>query len=167
MQTKPAWRRMTAEDLDAVEAIAAAVHPEFFEDRAIFAERQRLYPEGTHLLEIAGAPSGYLLSHPWQHGTLPALNSLLDAIPDDADGYYLHDLALLPNARGTGAASVIVDQIVDHAIRQGFAAASLVAVNSSVPFWQKQGFVVTAVPGLTDTLLSYEDTARFMTRRLA
>lgn len=160
------WRGMTAADLDAVEAIAKRVHPGFPEDRAVFAERQRLYPMGTQLLEIAGTPWGYLVSHPWQLGSLPALNALLGAIPEAPDTYYLHDLALLTDARGTGAASAIIDRIVDHATDEGFATVSLVAVNGSVPFWGKHGFVAMETPDLAGKLASYEDAARFMVRRL-
>ena len=56
------WRALTTLDLPAVEAIAAAVHPDFPEDAAVFAERQRLYPDGARLLELDGEPSGYILS---------------------------------------------------------------------------------------------------------
>jgi GNAT superfamily N-acetyltransferase len=160
------WRELTAHDLAEVEAIAALVHPLFPEDPAVFAERQRLYPQGTRLLEIDGKPAGYILSHPWRFGALPELNALLGAIPADADTYYLHDLALLPRARGTGAAAMIVGDMLRHARAAGLASASLVAVNNSLPFWYKHGFREVAAPALTDKLNSYEDAARYMTRSL-
>jgi GNAT superfamily N-acetyltransferase len=160
------WRALTTLDLPAVETIAAAVHPHFPEDTAIFAERQRLYPDGTRLLEVDGAPAGYVLSHPWHFRTLPPLNSLLGAIPADADTYYLHDLALLPTARGTGAAAMIVGDILRHARSAGFATMSLVAVNGSLPFWHKHGFRAQTVPELAEKLASYEDAARFMVKPL-
>jgi len=159
------WRALTTLDLPAVEAIAGKVHPAFPEDVAVFAERQRLYPDGTRLLELDGVPSGYILSHPWRFGALPALNSLLDAIPEDADTFYLHDLALLPAARGTGAAAMIVGEMLRHARAAGFPGVSLVAVNGSLPFWYKHGFRVVAAPELADKLRSYEDTARLMSKR--
>lgn len=161
------WRAMTTFDLPAVETIAAAVHPDFPEDTAVFAERQRLYPSGTRLLELDGRPSGYILTHPWRFRQLPALNSMLGAIPADADTYYLHDLALLPSARGTGAAGLVVEEIVAHARRAGLPTMSLVAVNGSVPFWRKHGFAVTEAPELASKLLSYEASAHFMVRPLA
>lgn len=161
------WRALTVLDLPAVEAIAAAVHPDFPEDVAVFAERQRLYPDGTRLLELAGVPSGYILSHPWHFKALPALNSMLGAIPADASTYYLHDLALLPAARGTGAAGIIVEEMITHARASGFASMSLVAVNASQGFWQKHGFAVYDAPELAEKLASYEDAARFMVKTLA
>ena len=56
--------------------------------------------------------------------------------------YYLHDLALLPKARGLGAAGDIVGIALAQATVAGFRTASLVAVNNSQPFWQRQGFDV-------------------------
>lgn len=159
------WRALTTLDLPAVSAIAGAVHPAFPEDVAVFAERQRLYPDGARLLELDGTLSGYILSHPWRFGTMPALNSLLGAIPDDADTYYLHDLALLPQARGTGAAAMIVGDMLRHARASGFPGVSLVAVNGSLPFWYKHGFRTVDIPGLSNVLRSYETAARFMTKR--
>jgi len=162
-----AWRPLAPADLPAVEAIAADVHPDFFEEPAVFAERQRLYPAGTHLLEVEGTPAGYVLSHPWRLGSLPALNALLGALPEDADTYYLHDLAILPRARGAGAAGRIVADLVAHARQAGFAAMSLVAVNGSRQFWERHGFAARDVPALADKLTSYEADARYMVRALA
>lgn len=159
------WRALTTLDLPDVEAIAAAVHPAFPEDLAVFAERQRLYPEGARLLELDGKPSGYVLSHPWRLHTLPDLNALLGAIPDDADTYYLHDLALLPAARGTGAAAMIVGDILRHARAAGLPGVSLVAVNGSLPFWYKHGFRAVEVAALAQTLAGYESAARYMVKR--
>ncbi|HTM78066.1 MAG TPA: GNAT family N-acetyltransferase [Devosia sp.] len=160
------WRALTTLDLPAVEAIAAIVHPDFPEATEVFAERQRLYPDGTRFLELGGVPSGYLISHPWHAKALPALNALLGAIPPDAATYYLHDLALLNKARGTGAAAMIVGDIINHARAMGFPSISLVAVNGSQPFWHKHGFRVLPVPELSEKLASYEAAARFMVRAL-
>ncbi len=160
------WRALTALDLPAVGAIAAVVHPAFPEDTAVFAERQRLYPDGARFLELGGVPSGYIISHPWRFKALPALNSRLDVIPPDASTYYLHDLALLNKARGTGAAAMIVGDIIDHARAMGFPNISLVAVNGSQSFWHKHGFRGLQVPELAETLASYEAAARFMVKPL-
>jgi len=159
------WRPLLPSDLPALSAIAAAVHPGFPEEDAVFAERQLLYPGGAMLLEKDGAPAGYVLSHPWRFGQLPALNALLGKIPHDADTYYLHDLALLPAARGGGAAGKAVALLRDKARRAGFAHMSLVAVNGSQPFWTRHGFAVEERPELAEKLASYEAAARLMVHR--
>lgn len=166
MNTSLHWRALTIFDLPAVEAIAATVHPAFPEDLAVLAERQRLYPDGARILELGGVPSGYILAHPWRFKSLPVLNSLLGEIPADADTFYLHDLALLPAARGTGAAAMIVGEMLRHARLSHFATVSLVAVNGSQLFWHKHGFRPVDAPELADKLASYDAAARFMARTL-
>lgn len=158
------WRAMTADDLPAVDSIAAAVHPDFYEAPEVLAERQRLYPDGCYLLEIGDRPAGYLLSHPWRRNTLPGLNTLLQAIPADADLYFLHDLALLPVARRIGAAGHIVSAIARHAAAAGYDTMALVAVNGSAAFWARQGFVVGDAPDLAERLASYAPDTRLMVK---
>ncbi|RUT30305.1 GNAT family N-acetyltransferase [Arsenicitalea aurantiaca] len=160
------WRALSTLDLPALERMAAEVHPGFFEALDVLAERQALYPDGTMLLEMAGEPAGYVLSHPWRSLQLPALNTRLGAIPPDADTFYIHDLALLPVARGTGAAAGAVETLASHARRRGFATMSLVAVNGSAGFWGRQGFAKVDAPALARKLASYEDAARLMMRQL-
>lgn len=160
------WRLMEPSDLAAVAQIAAQAHPAFPEDDAVFAERQRLYPDGVRLLERDGQPAGYVVSHPWRSGAPPALNAALHAIPADADTFYLHDLALAPVARGAGAAAWIVEALAALALGAGFASMSLIAVNGSVPFWRRLGFIEQPSDGLTEKLNSYEAAARLMVRGL-
>ena len=160
------WRTMSALDLGAVEAIAEVVHKEIYESPTVLAERRRLYPNGAHLLEINERAVGYVLSHPWKRGTIPALNALLNELPPDVDTYYIHDLAVLPVARRVGAAKFVTAALEKHATARGFATLSLVAVNGSEPFWSKQGFVPLDLPELTGKLLSYEPSARYMEKTL-
>lgn len=161
-----AWRTLTGYDMPAVARIAEVVHPKFPESYDVLAERQRLYHNGAYLLEIGERPAGYVLSHPFIFGALPALDTLLGEIPAGADTYYIHDLALLPVARRVGAASFIVNALTKHARAHGFPTMSLVAVNSSQGFWERHEFQPADVPHLSDKLRSYEDTARLMIRRL-
>lgn len=161
-----AWRAMSAYDLPAVAEIAGAVHPKFPEAPEVLAERHSLYHNGAYLLEIGERPAGYILSHPWRFGALPALNSLLGEIPADADTYYIHDLALLPVARRIGAATFMTNALAKHARAHGFPTMSLVAVNGSQGFWGRHEFEVAEAPHLIEKLASYDDEARLMVRRL-
>ena len=158
---------MTPSDLSAVVAIADVVHPSYPEDAEVLAERLRLYPHGCHVLAQGGALDGYVISHPWYDSGAPALNSLLHRLPDVPSAFYIHDIALLPAARGGDAASDIVVRLADHARAQGFAAMSLVAVGGSAGFWQKHGFAVVEGTAPAAKLASYGGGARLMTRRLA
>jgi GNAT superfamily N-acetyltransferase len=160
------WRGMTWFDLASVSSVAKQVHPGFFETDAVLAEKRALYPNGAYLLELSGRPVGYVLSHPWRKNTVPQLNQMLGAIPDTADTFYLHDLALLPAVRRIGAAGYIIEALSKHAQVKGFAEMSLVAVNNSVPFWERHGFAVVEVPALAETLGGYEAAARYMVKAL-
>ena len=155
---------MTPTDLPAVQATAQQVHPDYFERPEVFAERLALHPAGCRVLvDSLDEVIGYVVSHPWRFGDPPALDTLLQALPAQADTYYLHDLALLPAARGTGAASRVIEEIRAHGA--AWPRLSLVAVNASVPFWQRHGFEVVTVPGLAERLAGYDATAVFMATR--
>ncbi len=149
-------------------ALSATIHQAYPEDDAVFAERLKLYPGGCHVYASADKIAAYVVSHPWRAFDAPPLNSLLDAIPVTPSTYYIHDLALAPQARGTGAATWIVRKLAGHATAKGLTAMSLVAVNGSAGFWQRQGFVRADVPALTEKLRSYrDDGAQFMVRDLS
>lgn len=161
------WRPMTTGDLDGVVEVARIGFPDHFEDRACFANRLALHPQGCFVLaEGEGRPLGYLVAYPWRADAAPALNTLIDAIPDDASTLYLHDLALHPDARGGGRTGAIVEQLADAARADGWPTISLVAVNDAVGFWSRHGFAVSAPPGMAAKLASYGDDARYMVRRL-
>lgn len=158
---------MTVADLPATCALSATIHQAYPEDDAVFAERLRLYPDGCHVYAAAETIAAYVISHPWRALDAPALNSLLGKLPTASSTYYIHDLALSQQARRTGAATRIVGYLADHARERGLRSMSLVAVNNSVGFWQRQGFALTDVPALAEKLRSYcDDDARFMTRTL-
>lgn len=165
MTNEMGWRRMAPADLSAVMAIAAVVHPDYPEDEAVFAERLHLAPEGCHVLVgDNGALQGYLVSHPWPAGAVPVLNSRLGDVPGGVTNWYLHDLALLPAGRGSGAAGAIVATIARQAAAAGYVSLALVAVNDSTGFWRRQGFREVHDPVLDRKLASYDDAARYMRR---
>jgi GNAT superfamily N-acetyltransferase len=161
------WRPMTSHDLTRVHVLADAIHVSHPEDPEVLAERQRLYPQGCFILVEDGSAIGYALTHPWRFAEPPPLNRLLGATPSPATTYYIHDVALLPEARGKGYAAQITDRLLAHARKAGFDNLSLVAVNKSQVFWEKTGFRVIAVPGLEAKLASYGPDAALMVRDVA
>lgn len=158
------WRPMTQADIPVVDAIAADVHAALPEHPFVFAERQRIYPEGCFVLEADGAPAGYVVSHPWHYLRPPSLNTLLDRIPQDASTYYIHDMALLPGARRTGAGSVMARRLFDHAVAAGLPSVSLIAVYDAASFWRRQGFDFVDEPALVKKLAGYGPEARMMVK---
>jgi ribosomal protein S18 acetylase RimI-like enzyme len=158
---------MTARDLGAVARVAGAVHPAHPEGEEVFAERLRLWPDGCFVLGDAGTTSGYVISHPWRFGEPPALDTWLGALPAEPSTYYIHDLAILPDMRGGGSASWMVERLVAQAQAGGSPSLSLVAVNKSTPFWERHGFCVVGGDTLREKLASYGAGACFMVRSLA
>jgi len=157
---------MAAADLPAIATIAERVHPDYPEDDAVFAERLGLYPAGCLVLAAGPDPLAYAVSHPWHHLQPPALNSLLEALPATPSTYYIHDVALLPEARGSGAGSALVARLVAQARAVALAHLSLVAVNGSAAFWRRHDFAEVEVPALSQKLVSYDNAARLMARRI-
>lgn len=160
------WRPMTATDLSAVLAVAEVVHPDYPEDEAIFSERLRLFPDGCLVLAGEDGLRGYVVSHPWLRAAPPALNSLLGGLPAHAGCFYIHDLAMLPGARGNGAGGMIVANLLEIAVRAGLPCLALVAIGGSSGFWRRQGFRELHDPALAAKLASYDDAARYMERDL-
>jgi ribosomal protein S18 acetylase RimI-like enzyme len=161
------WRAMTEADLPGVNAIAAVVHPGYPEDAAIFEERLALYPAGCQVLvATGGALAGYIVSHPWRDREPPPLNTLLGVLPAQPSTYYIHDIALLSDARGAGVARTIASALIDHARQAGLPAVSLVAVNRSQAFWRRMGFQRVDDERLRAKLASYDGEACLMELRL-
>ncbi len=151
-----AWRRMRPADLPAVEKLGNAIHLDHPEDAEIFAERLHLCPEGCHALDGPAGLAGYIISHPWHASSPPALNTLLGTLPACPSTWYIHDLALHPTARGTGAAQTIVATLAAQP------RIDLIAVGASPRFWARQGFRPASLP--TGKLSSYGAAAQFMIR---
>jgi ribosomal protein S18 acetylase RimI-like enzyme len=157
---------MTESDLDAVTRISERVHVAYPEDAAVLAERQKLYPPGCKVFDSDGRVDGYVLSHPWRHLDPPSLNVALGALPPEPTTFYIHDIVLLPEARGSGAASAAVRELVALARATGFDNMSLVALKGTSGFWKRHGFVLVSDPALDRKLTSYDEHARYMVRRL-
>lgn len=158
------WRLLQAQDIAGVTAVANIVHPDFFEDEAVFRDRFKIYPAGCFVLAKGGEILGYGISHPWQLDSVPALNSVLGHLPKETSTYYIHDIALLPTVRSGGQASRVVELMAAQAERDGFATLALVAVNGSQGFWEKKGFIARDVPALEEKLKGYSDEAIYMAR---
>lgn len=151
-------------DIDAAFRLADLCFPDHFEPRACFAERLALFPQGCFVLTGGAALKGYLVAYPWPAGTIPPLGGLLGRLPPQREAFWLHDLALHPEARGKGLARPAL-ALLDEALGGGTLA--LVSVNASTAFWQGLGFrAVAADEALAAKLSSYGEGARYMVREV-
>lgn len=190
-QPSAKWRPATPDDVPMLMIVANHIHPDLPEDAAIYAERIRLFPPGCHILAQqreqqqtepnatssaeTSSPaqarcSGYLISHPIRAGQPPELNALLSgsSISPDADQYYIHDLALMPETRGQGhAAEIIAGLLGDAGPAREHRTACLISVYGTASFWGRFGFVETQVNDLVfaKKLQGYGQDAKYMVRQ--
>ncbi|MGE5516555.1 MAG: GNAT family N-acetyltransferase [Bacteroidota bacterium] len=134
------WRPMREEDLAAVNRIADIVHVNYPEDPAVFANRLNLFAPGCLMAEEDGETLGYCIAHPGRIGEPPPLDTVLAALPDTADCLYIHDVALLPAARGRHLGVALARLLEDVARAHGFDRMALTAVNHSDGFWGALGY---------------------------
>ncbi len=129
---------MAAPDLPAVHALALALHPTLPESLPVLAEKHVLFPTGCFVL--GATPSGYAFAHPWAANSPPKLDRPLGTLPAAPGCLYLHDLALLPAARGAGQAQALLARLAALARALHLPALELVAVSGTAGFWARQGF---------------------------
>jgi GNAT superfamily N-acetyltransferase len=146
--------------------IAETVHPDFPERPEIFAEKCALFPEGCFALERAGAVYGYAFSHPWSLDDIPPLDAFLGGLPAAPDCLHLHDVAILEEARGAGAAAAVEALISDAARRRGLGAIALVSIYGSDRLWRRLGYEPRQSARLREKLGGYGDTALYMVKEL-
>lgn len=153
------WRPLLIDDAAAVVSIAAVVHDAFPERPEALMSRVEVSPDTCFGLEGDGRLVGYVLAHPARFGAPPKLDCVIFPTPN-ADTLYIHDLALLPDARGGGSGQAITRHLKTLAQDAGLATLSLVAVHGSSGFWSRQGFEAYPIP--PSTLESYGPQAMFM-----
>lgn len=162
----PVWRLASATDIQAITGVAEVVHPTFPERPEVFAEKLSLLPSGCFVLVRHEEVVGYGLSHTWMLNSIPPLDSFLETTPGVADCLYVHDVAVLAEARGHGSAGLYVEMMVDRARQLGVDFLALVSVYRTQPFWARYGFEIANAPDLGTKLRSYGSTAKYMTRNL-
>lgn len=159
-----AWYPLLPRHLDRVNEIADSIHTTLPERPEVFEEKCRLFPEGCRVLVCGDRVLGYAVSHPWLLGRIPPLDEFLRALPEKPTCLYLHDIVVLPEARGRQAAGGFVTILEDLARQRSIGHLALVSVYGTDVLWSRHGFEATNEPDLADKLRSYGPTAKYMTR---
>lgn len=161
-------RLLREEDLPAVQAVQIACYgADFVEAQALIQRRLRAAPDTHWVAELAGQVQAYLCAHAALRGQTTALHDdFAPAAPPDT--LYLHDLAVHPQAHGTGLGPRLVRHALIHARQRGWQHAALVSVQDSRTFWESMGFEACALPAPAQArLASYPGQALYMGQRLA
>lgn len=161
------WIPMEERHLSTVDDIALVVHPNYPERPEVMQDRLHVFAKGCFVAVADDGETmlGYTLSHPGVLLRPPPLDSLLERIPEGANCLYLHDVALLPTARGAGLGRALVSLLQEIAQNDGWPCLALTAVNELTRYWAGHGFqAVKPDATLAEKLASYDDDAAYMVR---
>jgi GNAT superfamily N-acetyltransferase len=161
------WHRATLSHLEAIDRIAKEIHPSLPEGREVYEEKLRLFPDGCFILRFGESICGYCVSFPWTINSAPELGRVVSALPESPSCIYIHDVAVLEQARGHGAAGELIEQLTRLAKKLGIDVLSLVSVYGTYPFWYRFGFEIVPGEPLGDKLAGYGNSARYMVCRLS
>lgn len=165
----PVLRPMAEADLPAVVRLQAQCYTEIVPERpSVLDARRETAPRTCWVAERDGDLLAYLLALPVAFPQLPTLDDEAFRPSGCPDTLYLHDLAVSPAARGSGAGALLVRRVLQEGQAQGLARACLVAIQSSAAYWAAHGFRVSQVPpSLAPKLSSYGPDAQLMRRMLS
>ena len=132
-----------ASDATAIAALARAELGNYGEAAELYAERIALAPAGCWVLVDGDAMLGHCISHPWRRRSPPAMHILLGSLPPNPDCWYLHDVVVAPEGRGTKAVERLLPILSAIAASHAIATLALIAVGGADAYWSRQGFVAT------------------------
>ncbi|MCD0504826.1 GNAT family N-acetyltransferase [Bordetella petrii] len=161
-------RAMCRRDIDEVLSIQASVYPAaLLEGADLFLNRMQVSPGTCMVAHGEHGLLGYLVAYPWVSGHPPTLDVALDALPEDADSWFVHDCAVLPAAQGTGVAQALLHGGLAHARQRGLRHTSLVALRPAIGYWERLGYQSAGTgTALQAKLARYGAGARYMVRTL-
>lgn len=134
------WRVATEADVSEIDRIAKIIHPDLPEHIDTFAEKIALSPTTCFVACDGKNVRGYAIAYPWLANDIPKLNTLLGTLPADASVLFIHDVALLPSARGRGLLGELADLFKVAGRKFGFREMTLAAVYGSEEAWFRYGF---------------------------
>lgn len=158
------WQLISESDFPRVNQIGDFAHPFLFERPEVLAEKMRFLPAACQKLVKNEEIVGYGIAHPWVSFHIPPLNSFLGTLPGKPDCLYIHDVVVLPQARGQHAAGEYIAQMLSVARNAGLPVLALVSVYGTSPMWQRYGFREITDRGLDEKIATYGSTARYMIR---
>jgi len=116
-----------------------AFSADLLEPLSLFEEMLRDSPKTHFIVMDVGKPAGYCFAHP-TFKICRDFEKGCGILMGEEDAYYLHDLCVSPDYRGQGVAKILYEAQYKKAKSMGFDMMSGVAVQGSMPFWEKLGF---------------------------
>jgi hypothetical protein len=159
---RPVWLPLASDDLDRVHHIGQTIHHELPERFEVLVEKIKLFPNGCPKLVFAGKIVGYAIAHPWSLFSIPVLDQYLVSIPARADCIHIHDVAILPEARGYRSAEHYVTMVRGIAIDLGVEKLACVSVYGTDVLWSRYGFKTETGDHISLQLETYGSSAKYM-----
>lgn len=163
------WMPMSEEAVGRLSPIMEKAYPHLPDETTSFYQKRALYPEGCFILVPEAEPEhilGYVIAHPWRLNDIPPLNSVIEVLPGGCDVMYLHDIALLAEAQGIGAARAVLTKLDALAGRDGYSQIAITAIPQAVDYWHKRGFEEVHVPQLDEKLMEYGIGSKYMLHKV-
>jgi ribosomal protein S18 acetylase RimI-like enzyme len=149
-------RPFSLADIQSVMEIQSACYPaNLLEEAEHLIAKHQQSPLSCWVATEHQKAIAYLLTHPWSGDTPPALNTPLPPKKPKSDIYFIHDLAVLPSARGLGLAKRLFDTAIDWAKQEKLQKIRLIAIAGAADFWIKQGLSLVNDKTLSHKLADY------------
>lgn len=154
-------------DLPAIMRIQAQCYTAIVPESAASMGAKIQASPDTCLVASAGTDAdlcAYFLAVPWRFDSPPSLDQAHCTLPAEPDCLYLHDLAVAPARRSTGAGHALVQKMLAVFRDSPFDKACLIAIQGARTYWQKHGFepVLPLAPALHHQISGYGADARYM-----
>ncbi len=161
-RSDPTWRPLSPSDFQAVDRIAQAIHVDLFERTEVLFDKVAFFPQGCRKLTAANETVGYAIAHPWYLNEIPAIDCFLPVRPEPPDCLFIHDVAVLPSARGSNAAGGFLALLRPLAKARGLRFFACVSVYGTDRLWSRHGFTPVSRPEIDAKLQDYGPTAIYM-----
>ncbi len=161
---------LSVDDLDAISPIQRACYrDDLIESPESFRAKLSATPDTCFGLKENGKLCAYLIALPCTSTKPPGLNSSEYSVPDNADALYIHDLAVLPEARKLGAGKILMEEALKKAESIGLTKSCLFAVQNSKTYWERYGYreVIEPAPQVLEKLRTYGEDTVFMIMELS
>ena len=135
-------RPMGAGDIDAVLRLQTLSYPPGLQEGAeLFARILENAPSFCFAAQDAGGSelAGYLFAYPAQADRNDYEQGWRDPGPSP-QALYIHDLCVHPDRQGRGLAQAMLAEMPGAARAAGLSQLICVAIETAIPFWEKQGF---------------------------
>ena len=161
----------TLHDISSIIRIQALCYKNVTLEHAdVLLEKIHLFPAGCYIAKHDNQDVGYIISHPYLYLCPPKIDSYLNEIPDNANCFYIHDLAISPKIRGYGVGSYLLRRAICTARKCNFSSITLISVEDSLQFWVKNGFTEVGTQNnsqVEHVLAAYQITAKYLRRDIS